>query len=263
MLGLLIGVTLFVTSPSGIRPLRWVNLPLGLYVNISRSLPFLILLIVLIPMTRFIVGTSLGATAAIVPLTFGTAPFFGRLVETALREVEKGKVEAAEAMGATHGEIVRKVLLPEALPALLAGVTLTLVMFVDYSAMAGAIGAGGLGTFAIKYGYQRFNTELMLVTVVILVVIVQDHPARRRRRRAAGRPPPLTRPPGDKFDQQVDLVPAGVKVASTSRQGGVTANRPPPARVCRGGMWEDLIAAAVGLALVGYLLYALVRPDRF
>ena len=173
VLGLLIGVTLFVTSPSGIRPSRWVSVPLGLYVNISRSLPFLILLIVLIPITRFIVGTSLGATAAIVPLTFGTAPFFGRLVETALREVEKGKVEAAEAMGATHGEIVRKVLLPEALPALLAGVTLTLVMFVDYSAMAGAIGAGGLGTFAIKYGYQRFNTELMLVTVVILVVIVQ------------------------------------------------------------------------------------------
>jgi D-methionine transport system permease protein len=173
VLGLLIGVTLFATAPSGIRPLRWVNLPLGLYVNVSRSLPFLILLIVLIPVTRFIVGTSLGATAAIVPLTFGTAPFFGRLVETSLREVEKGKVEAAEAMGATHGEIVRKVLLPEALPALLAGVTLTLVMFVDYSAMAGAIGAGGLGTFAIKYGYQRFNTELMLATVVILVLIVQ------------------------------------------------------------------------------------------
>jgi D-methionine transport system permease protein len=173
VLGLLIGVALFVTAPGGIRPLRWVNLPLGLYVNISRSLPFLILLIVLIPVTRFIVGTSLGASAAIVPLTLGTAPFFGRLVETSLREVEKGKVEAAEAMGATHGEIVRKVLLPEALPALLAGVTLTLVMFVDYSAMAGAIGAGGLGTFAIKYGYQRFNTELMLATVVILVLIVQ------------------------------------------------------------------------------------------
>ena len=174
VLGLAIGVTLFVTAPGGLRPARWVNVPLGLFVNITRSLPFLILLIVLIPLTRFIVGTSLGATAAIVPLTFGTAPFFGRLVETALREVERGKVEAAEAMGATHGEIVSKVLLPEALPALLAGVTLTLVMFVDYSAMAGAIGAGGLGTFAIKYGYQRFDTQLMVVTVVILVVIVQS-----------------------------------------------------------------------------------------
>lgn len=173
VLGLLIGIALYMTSPGGIRPFRWINVPLGLYVNISRSLPFLILIIVLIPVTRFIVGTSLGATAAIVPLTFGTAPFFGRLVETALREVDKGKVEAAEAMGATHGDIVRKVLLPEALPALLAGTTLTLVMFVDYSAMAGAIGAGGLGSFAIKYGYQRFNTELMLVTVAILVLIVQ------------------------------------------------------------------------------------------
>jgi D-methionine transport system permease protein len=111
--------------------LRWVNLPLGLYVNISRSLRFLVRLIVLIPVARFMVGTSLGVTAAIVPLTFGTPPFFGRLVETSLREVEKGKVEVAEAMGATHGEIVRKVLLPEALPALLAGVTLTRVMFVD------------------------------------------------------------------------------------------------------------------------------------
>ena len=175
VLGMLIGIALYVTSPGGIRPLRWINVPLGLYVNISRSLPFLILIIVLIPVTRFIVGTSLGATAAIVPLTFGTAPFFGRLVETALREVDKGKVEAAEAMGATHGDIVRKVLLPEALPALLAGTTLTLVMFVDYSAMAGAIGAGGLGSFAIKYGYQRFNTELMLVTVAILVLLSLIH----------------------------------------------------------------------------------------
>jgi len=173
VLGLLIGITLYVTSPGGIHPARWVNVPLGLYVNISRSLPFLILIIVLIPVTRFLVGTSLGATAAIVPLTLGTAPFFGRLVETALREVDNGKVEAAEAMGATHADIVRKVLLPEALPALLAGATLTLVMFVDYSAMAGAIGAGGLGSFAIKYGYQRFNTELMLATVAILVLIVQ------------------------------------------------------------------------------------------
>lgn len=124
-------------------------------------------------MTRAIVGTSLGATAAIVPLTAGTAPFFGRVVETALREIDRGRIEAAQAMGATHLDVVRKVLLPEALPGLLAGVTLTLVMFVDYSAMAGAIGAGGLGTFAIKYGYQRFNTELMLATVVVLVAIVQ------------------------------------------------------------------------------------------
>ena len=173
VLGLLIGIALYVTASDGLLPNRWVNLPLGLLVNVSRSLPFLILLIVLIPVTRAIVGTSLGATAAIVPLTAGTAPFFGRVVETALREIDRGRIEAAQAMGATHVDVVAKVLLPEALPALLAGVTLTLVMFVDYSAMAGAIGAGGLGTVAIKYGYQRFNTELMLATVVVLVAIVQ------------------------------------------------------------------------------------------
>ena len=173
VLGLLIGIALYVTASDGLLPNRWVNLPLGLLVNVSRSLPFLILLIVLIPVTRAIVGTSLGATAAIVPLTAGTAPFFGRVVETALREIDRGRIEAAQAMGATHVDVIAKVLLPEALPALLAGVTLTLVMFVDYSAMAGAIGAGGLGTVAIKYGYQRFNTELMLATVVVLVAIVQ------------------------------------------------------------------------------------------
>jgi D-methionine transport system permease protein len=173
VLGLLLGIALYVTAQDGLLPTRWVNVPIGLVVNISRSLPFLILLIVLIPVTRAIVGTSLGATAAIVPLTAGTAPFFGRVVETALREIDRGRIEAAQAMGATNVDVVTKVLLPEALPGLLAGVTLTLVMFVDYSAMAGAIGAGGLGTFAIKYGYQRFNTELMLATVVILVVIVQ------------------------------------------------------------------------------------------
>jgi D-methionine transport system permease protein len=173
-LGLLIGVALFVSAPDGLRPTKPVNTALGLIVNVSRSLPFLILLIVLIPVTRAIVGTSLGATAALVPLTAGTAPFFGRVVETALREIDQGRIEAAQSMGATQREIVTKVLLPEALPALLAGVTLTLVMFVDYSAMAGAIGAGGLGTFAIKYGYQRFNTELMIATVVILIVIVQS-----------------------------------------------------------------------------------------
>lgn len=172
-LGLLIGITLYVTSPQGLRSNRFVYGPLGLLVNIGRSLPFLILLIVLLPVTRAIVGTSLGATAAIVPLTIGSSPFFGRVVETALREVDAGRIEAAEAMGATRTDLVLKVLLPEALPGLLAGMTLTLVMFVDYSAMAGAIGAGGLGNFAIKYGYQRFNTDLMLATVVILVVLVQ------------------------------------------------------------------------------------------
>jgi len=173
VLGLAIGVLLYVTGPGGVLTNRFVYGPLGVLVNVGRSLPFLILLIVLLPVTRAIVGTSLGATAAIVPLTIGSSPFFGRVVETALREVDPGRIEAAQSMGATTADIVRKVLLPEALPGLLAGATLTLVMFVDYSAMAGAIGAGGLGNFAIKYGYQRFNTQLMLATVVILVVLVQ------------------------------------------------------------------------------------------
>ena len=171
--GLALGVTLYVTGPRGVLANRYVYGLLGVIVNIGRSLPFLILLIVLIPVTRAIVGTSLGATAAIVPLTIGTSPFFSRVVETALREVDPGRIEAAQSMGATNRDIVVKVLLPEALPGLLAGATLTLVMFVDYSAMAGAIGAGGLGNFAIKYGYERFNTSLMLATVVVLVVLVQ------------------------------------------------------------------------------------------
>jgi D-methionine transport system permease protein len=173
VLGLLIGILLYLTAPNGLHANRLVNAPLGALVNVGRSLPFLILLIVLLPVTRVIVGTSLGATAAIVPLTIGSSPFFARVVETALREVDHGRIEAAQSMGATQLDLVLKVLLPEALPGLLAGATLTLVMFVDYSAMAGAIGAGGLGNFAIKYGYQRFNTDLMLATVVVLVALVQ------------------------------------------------------------------------------------------
>ena len=173
VLGLILGVVLYLTGPVGVLGNRIVYGILGAVVNVGRSLPFIILLISIMPLTRIIVGTSLGATAAVVPLTLGTAPFFARVVETALREVDQGRIEAALSMGATTGDIVFMVLLPEALPSLLAGATLTLVMFVDYSAMAGAIGAGGLGNFAIKYGYQRFNTSLMIATVVVLVVLVQ------------------------------------------------------------------------------------------
>lgn len=172
-LGLVLGVVLYLTGPTGQLANRAVYGVLGVIVNIGRSLPFIILLISIMPLTRLIVGTSLGATAAVVPLTFGTAPFCARVVETALREVDPGQIEAALSMGATTGDVVFMVLLPEALPSLLAGATLTLVMFVDYSAMAGAIGAGGLGDFAIRYGYQRFNTGLMIATVVVLVVLVQ------------------------------------------------------------------------------------------
>ncbi|MBF0662153.1 MULTISPECIES: methionine ABC transporter permease [unclassified Rhodococcus (in: high G+C Gram-positive bacteria)] len=171
--GVLVGIVLQVTSPSGLLPRRTLNTVLGVIVNLFRSLPFLILLIALIGVTRAIVGTAIGPTAAIVPLTIGAIPFFARIVESALREVPRGRVEAAQAMGASTGQIVRKVLLPEAVSPLVAGATLTLVLLVGYSAMAGVIGGGGLGDFAIVYGYQRFNTPVLLVAVVVLIVMVQ------------------------------------------------------------------------------------------
>ncbi|MFD3812520.1 methionine ABC transporter permease [Rhodococcus sp. NPDC058639] len=171
--GVLVGIVLQITSPSGLLPRRTLNTVLGVIVNLFRSLPFLILLIALIGVTRAIVGTAIGPTAAIVPLTIGAIPFFARIVESALREVPRGRVEAAQAMGASTGQIVRKVLLPEAVSPLVAGATLTLVLLVGYSAMAGVIGGGGLGDFAIVYGYQRFNTPVLLVAVVVLIVMVQ------------------------------------------------------------------------------------------
>jgi D-methionine transport system permease protein len=171
--GVLVGIVLQVTSPSGLLPRRTLNTVLGVIVNLFRSLPFLILLIALIGVTRAIVGTAIGPTAAIVPLTIGAIPFFARIVESALREVPRGRREAAQAMGASTGQIVRKVLLPEAVSPLVAGATLTLVLLVGYSAMAGVIGGGGLGDFAIVYGYQRFNTPVLLVAVVVLIVMVQ------------------------------------------------------------------------------------------
>jgi D-methionine transport system permease protein len=146
---------------------------LGTVVNVGRSLPFIILLIAITPFTRDVVGTTIGVDAAIVPLAVGAAPFFARLVESAVREVDRGLVEAAQAMGASHLATVRKVLLPESLPALVSGLTTTVVALVGYSAMAGAIGGGGLGDLAIRYGYQRFENGLMIATVVLLIVLVQ------------------------------------------------------------------------------------------
>lgn len=171
--GILLGVVLHVTSANGLRPQRAINMVLGTIVNIFRSLPFLILMIALIGATRWIVGTAIGPTAAIVPLTIGAIPFYARVVESALREVPIGRVEAGQVMGATNGQLVRKVLLPESVSALVAGATLTVVLLVGYSAMAGVIGGGGLGDFAIVYGYQRFNTPVLLVSVVVLIVMVQ------------------------------------------------------------------------------------------
>ena len=171
--GLLVGVLLVLTDKGGLLPAPPVNAILGLVVNVGRSLPFIILLVAVIPFTRAVVGTSIGTDAAIVPLTIGAVPFFARIVESALREVPGDVVAAATAMGATRRQIVGKVLLREALPGLVAGLTITVIALVGYSAMAGVVGGGGLGDLAIRYGYQRFETEVMIATVVALVVFVQ------------------------------------------------------------------------------------------
>jgi D-methionine transport system permease protein len=144
-----------------------------LIVNILRSIPFVILLIVMIPLTLFVMGTSLGVSGAVPPLVAGAAPFYARLVETALREIPRSTIEAAQAMGATRLQIISKVLLPEALPGLLSGATITAIALVSFTAMAGVVGAGGLGDLAIRYGYQRFQADVMLVTVALLVLLVQ------------------------------------------------------------------------------------------
>ncbi|MEV4020118.1 methionine ABC transporter permease [Nonomuraea angiospora] len=173
LLGLPLGVALVVFDRNGLRPAPALKSALGFVVNVGRSLPFIVLMIAIIPFTRLVVGTTIGTAAFVVPLTVGAVPFFARLVETALREVGPDVVQAAQAMGASRATIVRKVLLPEALPGLVAGLTVTVVALIGYSAMAGTLGGGGLGDLAVRYGYQRFETLLMIVTVVLLLVIVQ------------------------------------------------------------------------------------------
>lgn len=173
VVGLPLGLLLRTVAPNGLRPLTVVRGPLGLLVNLGRSLPFIILAIALLPFTRAVVGTSLGWQAAVVPLSIGAIPFFARLVETAVREVDPGKIEAAQVMGSSRGRVLVQVLLREALPSIVAGFTATVIALVAYSAMAGAIGGGGLGFLAISYGYQRFDTTVMVVCVVVIVVIVQ------------------------------------------------------------------------------------------
>ncbi|MEU8614968.1 methionine ABC transporter permease [Actinoplanes sp. NPDC048791] len=171
--GLLVGILLVLTDRGGLLAARPVNALLGLVVNIGRSLPFIILLVAVIPFTRAVVGTTIGTTAAVVPLTIGAIPFYARIVETAIREVPGDVVAAAVAMGASRRQIVGKVLLREARPGLVAGLTITVVALVGYSAMAGVVGGGGLGDLAVRYGYQRFETDVMIATVVVLVVLVQ------------------------------------------------------------------------------------------
>lgn len=171
--GIPLGVVLILTDRGGILQNVPLNRALGLIVNAARSTPFIILMVAVIPFTRLVVGTSIGTLAAVVPLTIAAIPFIARLVETALREVPAGLIEAADAMGATPLQIVTKVLLPEALPGIIAGLTITLVSLIGYSAMAGAVGGGGLGDIGIRYGYQRFLPEVMLAVVAVLIVFVQ------------------------------------------------------------------------------------------
>jgi D-methionine transport system permease protein len=170
--GLPLGLVLVATSPGGLRESRWVNRIVGAIVNGFRSLPFIILLVAVIPLTRLIVGTSIGTAAAIVPLSISGVPYFGRVSEAALREVDRGLIEAVRAMGGGNWTIVREALVPEALPSLIAGFTVTLVLLVGASAMAGAVGAGGLGDLAIRYGYQRFETSVMIAVIVVLIALV-------------------------------------------------------------------------------------------
>lgn len=170
--GLPLAVLLVLTAPGGLYPLPWLSRILGTVVDAVRAVPFIILLVLLIPFTRMVVGTALGTTAAIVPLSIAAIPYFARIAEVSLREVDAGLVDAVRAMGGTRWMVVRYVLLPESLPGLISGFTVTLVTLVGASAMAGAIGAGGLGDLAIRYGYQRFNTTVMLGVVAVLVVLV-------------------------------------------------------------------------------------------
>ncbi|EJL6705824.1 ABC transporter permease [Vibrio cholerae] len=172
-LGIPLGVILHTTKKEGLLENLPLNRALGAVVNIGRSVPFLVLMVAIIPATKLIVGTFIGTTAAIVPLTIGAIPFVARLIESALLEVPTGLVEAAQSMGATPLQIIRKVLLPEALPTILNSVTITLVTLVSYSAMAGTVGGGGLGDVAIRYGFHRYDITIMAVTVVMLIVLVQ------------------------------------------------------------------------------------------
>ncbi|WP_336764599.1 methionine ABC transporter permease [Paenibacillus sp. USHLN196] len=173
IIGLPLGVLLFMTARSASTQSRVVYSILSLIVNILRSVPFIILIVALIPFTRSLVGTATGVLGVIPPLVIAAAPYFARLVETTLREVDRGVIEAAQAMGASTGQIVRRVLLPEALPGLLAGITITIVTLVSYTAMAGMVGGGGLGTLAINYGYFRYQNEIMIISVVFMVILVQ------------------------------------------------------------------------------------------
>jgi len=173
ILGFIPAIILTVTANDGLKPNKIIYTILDLIVNTLRSFPFIILMVIIIPLTRVIVGKSIGTEAAMVPLTIAAAPFVSRVIESSLREVDKGIIEAAKSFGASNTQIIFKVMLKEAIPSIMSGITLTIISIVGYSAMAGAIGGGGLGDVAIRYGYQRFETDVMIITCVILIVVVQ------------------------------------------------------------------------------------------
>ena len=173
VIGIPLGIALVVTDREGISPVPLFNKVLGLIINLLRSVPFIILLIMVLPITKFIVGKTIGSNATVVPLIIAAAPYIGRMVESSLKEVDAGFIEAAKSMGASTWQIIVKVLLPEAKPSLLVGAAISVTTILGYSAMAGFTGGGGLGDIAIRYGYHRYQTDMMMVTVVLLVIIVQ------------------------------------------------------------------------------------------
>lgn len=173
ILGFILGIVVTVTSPKGLKPNKIIYNVLDLIINVLRSFPFIILIVFIIPLTRAIVGTPIGEAAAIVPLTIAAAPFVARIIESSLKEVDSGVIEAAKSFGASNTQIIFKVMLKESVPSIISGLTLTIINIIGYSAMAGSVGAGGLGKVAISYGYQRYQTDVMIVTVIILIIMVQ------------------------------------------------------------------------------------------
>ena len=173
ILGFILGIVVTVTSPKGLKPNKIIYNALDLIINVLRSFPFIILIVFIIPLTRAIVGTPIGEAAAIVPLTIAAAPFVARIIESSLKEVDLGVIEAAKSFGASNTQIIFKVMLKEAVPSIISGLTLTIINIIGYSAMAGSVGAGGLGKVAISYGYQRYQTDVMIVTVINLIIMVQ------------------------------------------------------------------------------------------
>ena len=173
IIGIPLGILLVVTEKNGILVCPVLNKPLAFAINMVRSIPFIILMVAIIPFTRMVAGTSIGTTAAIVPLTIAAIPYTARMVETSIREIPFGLIEAAESMGASPHQIIKKVLIPEALPSIIENMTVVIVSLIGSSAMAGTIGGGGLGDLAIRYGYQRFQADVMIATIIVLIIIVQ------------------------------------------------------------------------------------------